>query len=244
MLPRASTAARVRSRPSRAVALDAEAAIGRWCGERGAGGHTHAAAPRERLGAGRRRRLTLGTGRPEGRRERGQEGSCRVEKLERVAIQIALRLLAARQPPLLALFPLPSLPPALCRPMSAPDLPLTGPDLSPKDPTTGEKKRKRGATRLSCAECRRCVLPWRLLSLCRHHLQAQTPLRSRHSLRLLRKERLRCNLSRRYAPSAASCSSVNPQRASFPHFRLPHHRQGQSVHASPPPRPASYFILT
>ena len=30
-------------------------------------------------------------------------------------------------------------------------------DLSPKDPVNGEKKRKRGATRLSCAECRRYV---------------------------------------------------------------------------------------
>ncbi|CDO73245.1 hypothetical protein BN946_scf185008.g7 [Trametes cinnabarina] len=35
---------------------------------------------------------------------------------------------------------------------------LSNPDLSPKDPINGEKKRKRGATRLSCAECRRLKL--------------------------------------------------------------------------------------
>ncbi|KAI0372775.1 hypothetical protein BV20DRAFT_1014847 [Pilatotrama ljubarskyi] len=35
---------------------------------------------------------------------------------------------------------------------------LSNPDLSPRDPLTGEKKRKRGATRLSCAECRRLKL--------------------------------------------------------------------------------------
>ncbi|RPD64305.1 hypothetical protein L226DRAFT_460396 [Lentinus tigrinus ALCF2SS1-7] len=35
---------------------------------------------------------------------------------------------------------------------------LPAPDLSPKDPVNGEKKRKRGATRLSCAECRRLKL--------------------------------------------------------------------------------------
>ncbi|KAI0629186.1 fungal-specific transcription factor domain-containing protein [Trametes polyzona] len=42
---------------------------------------------------------------------------------------------------------------------SAMDPPLlSNPDLSPRDPLTGEKKRKRGATRLSCAECRRLKL--------------------------------------------------------------------------------------
>ncbi|KAI8996345.1 hypothetical protein BD414DRAFT_408664 [Trametes punicea] len=35
---------------------------------------------------------------------------------------------------------------------------LSNPDLSPRDPANGEKKRKRGATRLSCAECRRLKL--------------------------------------------------------------------------------------
>ncbi|KAM5532910.1 hypothetical protein V8D89_013462 [Ganoderma adspersum] len=35
---------------------------------------------------------------------------------------------------------------------------LSPPDLSQKDPANGEKKRKRGATRLSCAECRRLKL--------------------------------------------------------------------------------------
>ncbi|KAH9888914.1 fungal-specific transcription factor domain-containing protein [Cubamyces lactineus] len=35
---------------------------------------------------------------------------------------------------------------------------LSNPDLSPRDPVNGEKKRKRGATRLSCAECRRLKL--------------------------------------------------------------------------------------
>ncbi|KAI0741490.1 fungal-specific transcription factor domain-containing protein [Daedaleopsis nitida] len=42
--------------------------------------------------------------------------------------------------------------------MSSQDHLLPGPDLSPKDTTNGEKKRKRGATRLSCAECRRLKL--------------------------------------------------------------------------------------
>ncbi|KAI9064180.1 hypothetical protein FKP32DRAFT_1570746 [Trametes sanguinea] len=35
---------------------------------------------------------------------------------------------------------------------------LSNPDLAPKDPINGERKRKRGATRLSCAECRRLKL--------------------------------------------------------------------------------------
>ncbi|OSD02999.1 hypothetical protein PYCCODRAFT_1477291 [Trametes coccinea BRFM310] len=35
---------------------------------------------------------------------------------------------------------------------------LSNPELAPKDPVNGERKRKRGATRLSCAECRRLKL--------------------------------------------------------------------------------------
>ncbi|KAI0763745.1 fungal-specific transcription factor domain-containing protein [Trametes elegans] len=35
---------------------------------------------------------------------------------------------------------------------------LSNPDLAPKDPVNPDKKRKRGATRLSCAECRRLKL--------------------------------------------------------------------------------------
>ncbi|KAH9935858.1 uncharacterized protein BXZ73DRAFT_45387 [Epithele typhae] len=42
--------------------------------------------------------------------------------------------------------------------MSSQDLSLLAPDSSPRDPAGGEKKRKRGATRLSCAECRRLKL--------------------------------------------------------------------------------------
>ena len=51
----------------------------------------------------------------------------------------------------------PALPLPITAPMSSDPPILPPPDLSPKEPVNGEKKRKRGATRLSCAECRRCI---------------------------------------------------------------------------------------
>ena len=56
---------------------------------------------------------------------------------------------------LLYLSAAPALPLPITAPMSSDSPMLPPPDLSQKDPANGEKKRKRGATRLSCAECRR-----------------------------------------------------------------------------------------
>lgn len=141
---------------------------------------------------------------------------------------------------------------------------LSNPDLSPRDPLTGEKKRKRGATRLSCAECRRSVsaLPSRPhRTNPRPSRQTQTTLRPCNSLWLLRQARLCCYMSRwcvsdlslpriPWGGLGEGWRTITYTRLSLT-IRLPHHWQGKSVSntllfirarlSSPPPRHS--FVL-
>lgn len=131
--------------------------------------------------------------------------------------------------------------------MSAPESSFNGAvNHLPQPPGTEVKKRKRGATRLSCAECRRCVRLQRGTGVSRNISrcpQVEAPLRPRHPLRLLRQARLRCHLSRRCEPLRSlspTHADACPTQARSPLARaigespsrptvrcLPHHPPGQ-----------------
>lgn len=86
--------------------------------------------------------------------------------------------------------------------MSSPEAPFNGAGDPLSKPPGEPKKRKRGATRLSCAECRRSVsrsgdLSFRLTPPL-PFIKIEAAMRPCHSLWFMRQERLRGDMPRRY----------------------------------------------